>query len=57
MANNKQELRDAIEAEFSGLEQQDTWNIVPCSHVTGQNKKIHVATWTLKQKRYPDRCI
>ena len=54
MANDKQDFRDAMENEISGLEQQGTWNIVPRSQALSQNKKILPGTWTFKRKRYPD---
>ena len=54
MASDKQEFRDAIKVEITGLERQNTWNIVPRTSATTQNKKVLPGTWTFKRKRYPD---
>ena len=57
MAMYKQEFRNAMEAEINRLEQQKTWNIVPQTKATDQNKKILPRTWTFKRKQYPNGCI
>ena len=54
MASDKQEFRDAMEVEITALERQNTWNIVPRTSATIQNKKVLPGTWTFKRKRYPD---